>query len=156
MFIMLIQCPLDKTSNQQELRKQIDSKTRTYTYYPQKLQDYNPFGLRWIKFYETLFNKSSSHSILKELFRLSKISVRRENEIVTLGSLGEKAAMRVPSILLKMFADKANLQYRKIEALLTSKQDLENFSRKLPLESLENESEMCIHQADCLQSIGET
>ena len=92
---------------------------------------------------------------MKELFRLSKISVRRENEIVTLGSLGEKAAMKVPIILLKMFADKANLQYRNIETLLTSKQDLENFSRKLPLESLENESEMCIHQADCLQSIGE-
>ena len=155
MFIMLLQCPLDKRSNQQELRREYDSSTDTLTYLPQELQDYTPVSLSWINFYETLFKKSSSHSILKELFRLSKVSNRRENEILAVGSLGEKAAMKVPGILLQMFANKTNLQYWKIGATINSRQDLKHFTRKLPLESLKNESELCINQEDCLQSVGE-
>ena len=146
MFTILLQCPSDKTSHYQELKFDLLNQT----YLPQELQDYNPVSLSWIKFYETLFKKSSSHSILKELLRLTKISVRRENEILAVGSFGEKAAMKIPDILLQMFANKTNLQYWKIGAPLTSKQDIQHFTRKL-----KNESGMCINQDDCLQNVGE-
>ena len=155
MFLMLIQCPLVKTNIKQKLQSKWNLDSNTETYLPQELQDYTPVSLSWINFYETLLKKSSSHSILKELFRLSKVSNRRENEILAVGSLGEKTAMKVPGILLQMFANKTNLQYWKIGATINSRQDLKHFTRKLPLESLKNESELCINQEDCLQSVGE-
>ena len=155
MSIMLIQCPLDKTSNKQELHRECNWWYNTCTYFPQTLQDYNPVGLSWINFYETLFKKSSSRSILQELVRLTKISVRRKNEIIAVGSIGEKAAMKLPGILLQMFAKKINLKYRKIEAALTSNQDLQKLTKELPLDSLRNEGELCINGKYCMQSIGE-
>ena len=147
---------MDKTSSQPEpfyesKYNRLD-KTFTVTYTQQPLQYYNPVGLTWINFYETLFNKSSSTSILKELFRLSKASVRAEE---AMWFLGEKAAMKVPSILLKRFSNKIGLQYQKIEAALTSKQDLQDFNEKRFLASLENETEMCIFKEECLRSNGE-
>ena len=138
MFIMLIRCPMEDTSSKQA--------------HDNPLENYNPVGLAWISFYETLINKSSSLSILKELFRLSKESVMRGNAV---WFLGEKAAMKVTSILLQMFSNKMNLQYWKIEAALTSKQDLQDISREMLLTSLENETDKCIFMEECVQSIGE-
>ena len=151
MFIMLLHCPLDKTSTQQELKYHAGK----VLYFPQALQDYKPVGLHWINFYEILFKKFSSQSIFKWLFYLNKVSFRKENEILTVGSFGEKAAIKLHGSLLQIFAKKINLQYRNIEAALTSKKDLQDFYRKLPFASLKNETEMCIYQEDCLQSIGE-
>ena len=149
MFIMILQCPFDKTSSQRVLNTNYEDQI----YSPETLQDYNPDGLNWANFYETLFKKLSSQSILKWLFYLRKVSVKRENEPVS--SFGEKAAMKLPGILLRMFAKKINLQYRKIETALTSKEDLQDVSKKLPLDSLKNETELCTHQEYCLKSIGE-
>ena len=78
MFIMLIWCPMDETSSQPADSWEL-----------KPLLNYNPVGLAWINFYETLINKSSSLSILKELFRLSKESVMTDNAV---WFLGEKAA----------------------------------------------------------------
>ena len=149
MFILLLQCPLDpEAATKKEMMK------KRIIVDPRAPLPNISIGLDWVNFYETLFNKFPTNSILQELFHLSKVAVQKKHEAATFGFLGEKAAMKVPGILLQKLANKINPQYRKIEVFLTSREEIQDFSRKLLFPSLRNETEMCIHEEDCLQSIG--